>query len=183
MEYSFNLYNSLASDGVFLSLKKIMPEINQTPIILCIGSDLSVGDSLGPVTGTKIKEKLVGLNCYVYGTLSKPITAHEIKYLNDFLKSTHPECPIIAIDAAVGLAGDIGLIKVSKKSMKPGSGANKKLSKVGDISIMGIVAEKSVFNYSLFSATRLNIIYKMSEIIAEGVTNYILYTLGATFAH
>ena len=44
---------------------------------------------------------------------------------------------------------------------------------------MGIVAEKSVFNYSLFSSTRLNIIYKMSEIIAEGVSNFILYTLGA----
>lgn len=179
MEYSFNLYNSLAADGVFLSLKRILPEAAQTPIILCIGSDLSVGDSLGPVTGTKIKERLSGLNCFVYGTLAKPITAHEVKYLNDFLKETHPESPIIAIDAAVGLAGDIGLIKLSKKSIKPGSGANKKLAKVGDISIMGIVAEKSVFNYSLFSATRLNIIYKMSEIIAEGVANYILYTIGA----
>ena len=131
------------------------------------------------MTGTKIKEKLSGLNCYVYGTLSKPITAHEVKYMNDFLKSTHPESPIIAVDAAVGLAGDIGLIKVAKKSIKPGSGANKKLSKVGDISIMGIVAEKSMFNYALFSSTRLNIIYKMSDIIAEGVSNYILNSLKA----
>ena len=177
MDYSFNLYNSMAADGVCLSLKRILPESELTPVVLCIGSDLSVGDSLGPVTGTKIKEKLSGLNCYVYGTLSKPITAHEVKYINDFLKLTHPDCPVIAIDAAVGLAGDIGLIKVGKKSIKPGSGANKKLSKVGDISIMGIVAEKSMFNYSLFSATRLNIIYKMAEIIAEGVSNYILYSL------
>lgn len=179
MEYSFNLYNSLASEGVLLSLKKIMPESEYTPVILCIGSDLSVGDSLGPVTGTKIKEKLAGFNCFIYGTLTKPITAHEVKYLNDFLRLTHPDSPIIAIDAAVGLSGDIGLIKLSKKSIKPGSGANKKLAKVGDVSIMGIVAEKSVFNYSLFSATRLNIIYKMSEIIAEGVANYIINTLKA----
>ncbi len=177
MEYSFNLYNSLASGGVCLALKKSLHSSGETPVILCIGSDLSVGDSLGPVTGTKLKEKLSGLNCYVYGTLSKPITAHEVKYMNEFLKSTHPNNPVIAIDAAVGLAGDIGLIKIAKRAMKPGSGANKKLNKVGDVSIMGIIAERSVFNYSLFSSTRLNIIYKMSEIISEGIATFILERL------
>ena len=174
MDFSFNLYNAMASGGVCLSLQKILPPESAVPVILCIGSDLSVGDSLGPVTGTKLKERLAGLNCYIYGTLAKPITAHEVKYMNEFLRSTHPDSPIIAIDAAVGLAGDIGLIKLAKRGIKPGSGANKKLSKVGDVSIMGIVAERSMFNYSLFSATRLNLVYKMAEIIAEGVSSYIL---------
>ena len=174
MDYSFNLYNSLAADGICLSLKKMLPLQGYAPVILCIGSDLSVGDSLGPVTGTKIKERLAGMNCYVYGTLSKPITAHEVKYMNEFLRRTHPDCPIIAVDAAVGIAGDIGLIKIAPRAIKPGSGANKKLSKVGDVSIMGIVAERSVFNYSLFSSTRLNIIYRMAEIIASGISDYIL---------
>ena len=173
MDYSFNLYNSLASSGVCLALKKTTPA-GAAPVILCIGSDLSVGDSLGPVTGTKLKQSLAGLNCYVYGNLAKPITAHEVKYMNEFLKSTHPDSPIIAIDAAVGNAGDIGLIKIARRGLRPGSGANKKLNKVGDVSIMGIIAEQSVFNYSLFSATRLNVIYKMSEIIAEGVTSFVL---------
>ncbi len=180
MEYSFNLYNSMAAEGVFLSLLKSVPPSEFAPVVLCIGSDLSVGDSLGPVTGTKLKEKLKGLNCFIYGTLSKPITAHEVKYMNAFLSKTHPGCPVIAIDAAVGLAGDIGLIRIAKRAIKPGSGANKKLSKVGDVSIMGIVAEKSVFNYSLFSATRLNIVYKMSEIISDGVTDFILSRLAQT---
>lgn len=174
MDYSFNLYNSLAPNGVCLALKKIVPTDGAAPVILCIGSDLSVGDSLGPVTGTKLKQALAGLNCYVYGTLSKPITAHEVKYMNEFLRFTHPSSPIIAVDAAVGLAGDIGLIKVSPKGLKPGSGANKKLEKVGDVSIMGIIAEQSVFNYSLFSSTRLNVVYKMSEIIAEGISSFVL---------
>ena len=174
MDYSFNLYNSLAPGGVCLALKKIVPLDGEAPVILCIGSDLSVGDSLGPVTGTKLKQYLAGLNCYVYGTLAKPITAHEVKYMNEFLKQTHPNSPIIAVDAAVGLAGDIGLIKIARRGLKPGSGANKKLQKVGDVSIMGIIAEQSMFNYSLFSATRLNVIYKMSEIIAEGITSFVL---------
>lgn len=177
MDYSFNLYNSLAPGGVCLALKRCLQNFDLPPVILCIGSDLSVGDSLGPVTGTKLKEKLSGLNCYVYGTLAKPITAHEVKYMNEFLKATHPESPIIAVDAAVGFAGDIGLIKVAKRAINPGSGANKKLSKVGDVSIMGIIAERSVFNYSLFSSTRLNIVYKMAEIISEGITTFVLERL------
>ena len=174
MDYSFNLYNSLAPGGVCLALKKIMPPDGEAPVILCIGSDLSVGDSLGPVTGTKLKQQLAGLNCFVYGTLAKPITAHEVKYMNDFLRFTHPNSPVIAVDAAVGLAGDIGLIKVAPRGLKPGSGATTKLQKVGDVSIMGIIAEQSVFNYSLFSATRLNVVYKMSDIIAEGITSFVL---------
>ena len=129
MEYSFNVYNSLAQSGEVLALKKILPEINHPPVIVCIGSDLSVGDSLGPVTGTKLKEKLKGLNVYVYGTLAKPITAHEVKYTNQFIKNTHPDSTVIAIDAAVGVAGDIGLIRVAKRGLKPGSGANKRLDR------------------------------------------------------
>lgn len=177
MEYTFNLYNSLASNGVVIALKKLICESKAPPVVICVGSDLSVGDSLGPVTGTKLKEKLKDLNVFIYGTLSKPITAHEIKYTQDFIRRTHPDSPVIAIDAAVGVAGDIGLIKIAKRSLKPGSGANKKLAKLGDISIMGIVAEKSLFNYALFSSTRLNMVYRMAEIIAEGVANFILDSL------
>jgi putative sporulation protein YyaC len=177
MEYSFNLYNSLAGDGLSITLKKMLPEVSAMPIILCVGSDLSVGDSLGPIVGTLIKQKLSGLNVYIYGTLAKPITAHEVKYMNDFIKSTHPESKIIAIDAAVGSAGDIGLIKITKRGLKPGSGANKKLARVGDVSLMGIVAEKTVFNYSIFSSTRLNMVFKMAEIMSEGIANFVISRL------
>ena len=180
MEYTFNLYNSLASNGEVIALKKLLALKNSTPVVVCVGSDLSVGDSLGPVTGTLLKEKLKGLNVFIYGTLAKPITAHEIKYTADFIRRTHPNSPVIAIDAAVGVAGDIGLIKITGRSLKPGSGANKKLNRLGDISIMGIVAEKSLFNYALFSSTRLNMVYKMAEIISEGVANYVLDRLQAT---
>lgn len=37
---------------------------------------------------------------------------------------------------------------------------------------MGIVAEKSLFNYSLLNLTRLNLVYRMAEIIAEAVSAY-----------
>ena len=72
----------------------------------------------------------------------------------------------------MGDASDIGLIKIAPKGIKPGSGADKKLARVGDVSIMGIVAEKSLFNYALFSATRLNMVYRMANIIADGITDF-----------
>ncbi len=143
------------------------------PVIVCIGSDLSIGDSLGPICGSKLKERLLGSNVYIYGTLQKPITAKEVNYVSQFLKQTHPNSPILAIDAAVGREDEIGLIKISSMPIKPGSGANKNLNEIGDMSIMGIIAEKSLFSYTLLSNTRLNIVYKMSEIIVEGVIKYI----------
>ena len=84
--------------------------------------------------------------------------------MNDFLRDTHPQSPVIAVDAAVGDAGDIGLIKVTSCGIRPGLGANKRLGKVGDVGIMGIVAEKSVFNYSLLNLTRLNLVYRMANL-------------------
>ena len=172
MFYTFILCNTLAADGEYAALKKILPSCGSIPVVLCIGSDLSVGDSLGPLVGTILKNRLSQHNIFVYGTLGKPITAKEVGYMNNFLCNSHPGQKIIAVDAAVGDASDIGLIKIAPKGIKPGSGADKKLARVGDVSIMGIVAEKSLFNYALFSATRLNMVYRMANIIADGITDF-----------
>ena len=172
MEFSFNLFNKLAASGIVLALNQLLKNTQYPPVILCIGSDLAIGDSLGPICGTLINERKTS-DIFVYGTLQKTVTAKEIRYMNSFLRETHPQNPIIAIDAAVGDAGDIGLIKVSNTGIRPGSGANKKLEKIGDAGIMGIVAEKSVFNYSLLNLTRLNLVWKMADIIADAITTYL----------
>ena len=194
MEYSFHVYNKLASDGVAMSMQKLLfcqqqmkmtgvgmrlrsnpPDINDTflppPVVVCIGSDLAIGDSLGPITGSMLKFKTQGLEVFIYGTLASPITAKEISALRSFLKESHPNSPVIAIDAAVGTEGDVGLMKLSNRPLLPGTGANKQLGKIGDFSIMGIVAEKSVANYSLLNSTRLNLVYTMSEIISDGLAS------------
>ena len=149
--------------------KNFNGDFNAPPVIVCIGSDLAIGDSLGPVTGSLLKYKTQGLGVFVYGSLTAPITAKEVKYLRAFLKQTHPASQVIAVDAAVGAEGDIGLIKLSDNPLFPGAGANKKLGAVGDISLMGIVAEKSVANYGLLNTTRLNLVYTMSEIISDAI--------------
>jgi putative sporulation protein YyaC len=204
MEYSFNVFNKLAADGVSMSVSKLLaakaaqaaktarsarlaayPYVkeaknqppqsqkaaNAQPIIVCIGSDLAIGDSLGPIAGSMLKHKIQGINVFLYGTLSAPVTAKEIKYVRKFLSETHRGRQVIAIDAAVGEEGDVGLIKITDSPLYPGAGANKKLGSIGDISVMGIVAEKSVFNYGLLNATRLNLVYSMAEIISDGIAS------------
>lgn len=170
MEFSFNVFNKLAPTGIVMALDQIL-RAGRPPVVLCIGSDLAIGDSLGPICGTQLEEKK-GNGIFVYGTLKRTVTAKEVRYLNDFLRDTHPQSPVIAVDAAVGDAGDIGLIKVTSCGIRPGLGANKRLGKVGDVGIMGIVAEKSVFNYSLLNLTRLNLVYRMASLISDALADY-----------
>lgn len=167
--YNFSIFNEYAKNGITESLKELN-ESNKSPVVVCIGSDLVLGDSLGPLVGTFLKQNFK--RQFIYGTLNEPITAKEVDYARKYLKELHPETLIIAIDAAIGNQDDIGLIKISNKPIKPGLGVNKNLKEIGDVSIMGIVATKSVKNYNLYNLTRLNLIYKMAKVIADGLTDY-----------
>ena len=69
----------------------------------------------------------------------------------------------------------MGLIKVSNKGVKPGLGVKKRLGTVGDCGIIGIVAKRSQNNVELFNLTRLNLVYKMSERIIDGIKEYLAY--------
>lgn len=170
MNYSFSMFGGLVSEKIAESLKTLNVG-NKPPIIVCVGSDLVLGDSLGPLVGTMLKKKNLG--AYVYGTLNNPITAKEVEYARKYVKLMHPDSKLVAIDAAVGLEDEVGLLRLLDKGLKPGLGVNKNLSAIGDFSIIGIVAEKSQQNFKLFNLTRLNLVYKMAEIIADGIELYL----------
>lgn len=198
MDYSFHIYNKMAADGAAMALEKLLKAdfirmhrankqgkitdfspldedeelaSNAPPVVVCIGSDLSIGDSLGPITGSLLRYKTQGVPFYLYGTLAAPVTAKEISYMRTFLKETHPSSQVIAVDAAVGNKGDIGLIRVSDTPLRPGAGADKQLGEIGDLTVMGIVAEKSLQNYGFLNTTRLNLVYTMSELISEALSS------------
>lgn len=170
--FSFSVFNKYVSDGIVQSLCEFNPK-KQKPLFICIGSDLVLGDSLGPLVGTFLKRNK--LETYVYGTLNMPITAKEVEYAKTYIKQMHPASLIIAIDAAVGAGDDIGLIKVQNRGLKPGLGVNKNLGVIGDLSIVGVVASKSLQNYNLFNLTRLNLVFRMAEAISSGITDYVAY--------
>ncbi len=171
-EFTFSTFSKYAPDGIYQSLIECNKD-NKRPIFICIGSDLVLGDSLGPLVGTFLKNRNIG--AYIYGTLNFPITAKEVEYARTYLKQMHPNSTTIAIDAAVGSKDDIGLIRVLNKGLKPGLGVDKNLGTVGDLSIIGVVAGKSNENYNLFNLTRLNLVYKMAENIASGIEKYISF--------
>ena len=185
MEHSFHTYNSHCSVGVATSLHRLLPCKHgqpphgenlckrpqpELPIVVCVGSDLVIGDSLGPLTGSMLAFKTQGLVVYIYGTLQTPITAKEVKYLKDFLRKTHPGRSIIAVDAAVGRSEDIGIVKITSSPLSPGAGANKQLGSFGDVTVLGVVAEKTTGNYALFNNTRLRLVYTMADKISEGIS-------------
>ena len=171
MDYTFNIYNKMAATGLVMALSRHLGSDGPLPVVVCVGSDLAIGDSLGPICGTLLQRKTAG-GLFVYGTLKKSVTAKEVPYLNAFLRETHPGRPIVAVDAAVGQADDIGLIKLTTSGIRPGLGANKKLGRLGDVGILGIVAEKSLFNYSLLNLTRLGLVYRAAETIAAALADY-----------
>ena len=119
MEYTFHPHNSLAPLGMAQILRRNLQ--GRIPVIACVGSDLSIGDSLGPLVGSMIKQQCAAL--FVYGTLANPVTAKEVVYLREFIAETHPHSPVVAVDAAVGAKDEVGLIRIGGQGILPGSGS------------------------------------------------------------
>ncbi len=169
-KFVYNYFSSFAESSIKDSLSLVYN--TSVPVIVCIGSDLAIGDSLGPLIGTILSKTLQG-KAYVYGTLTSPVTAKETATISKTIRLLHPKSKILAIDAGVGEKADVGLIKVGDYGIKPGLGVNKTLPIIGDASIIGIVAEKNNALANITSSTRLNLVYNMSNVIANAIQKYL----------
>ncbi|HHW01384.1 MAG TPA: spore protease YyaC [Thermoanaerobacterales bacterium] len=141
-------------------------------IILCIGTDRSTGDSLGPLVGQMLKN-----NCSharVLGTLSEPVHAGNLAKVLDEINEKYKDPFIIAIDASLGRSENVGTIKLARGSIKPGAGVNKDLPPVGNFHVTGIVNVGGFMEYFVLQNTRLYLVMKMAEIIAEGIKKGLL---------
>lgn len=135
---------------------------------ICIGTDRSTGDSLGPLVGSKLKEYAPS-SLHVYGTLDEPV--HAVN-LHDTLVEVQKEMKnahLIAVDACLGQVKSIGSIQVGLGPLKPGAGVNKKLPSVGNVHITGIVNVAGFMEYFVLQNTRLSTVMKMAEIIAISI--------------
>lgn len=149
--------------------------INPNTVIVCIGTDRCIGDCLGPLVGTQLKESSFPFP--VYGTISEPIHALNIdKRLNE-IKILHPQASIIGIDACLGDSNNIGEIQVRDYPIHPGKGVGKSLPDVGEASIIGIVDSSD--NSELFTNRniRLDLIMSMAKVITHSIIHaYYLYS-------
>lgn len=137
-------------------------------VLLCIGTDRSTGDCLGPLVGSKFSQLNQNL-FHIYGTLDEPVHACNLKDKIDFINQTHNNPLIIAVDACLGRLENVGCISIENGSLRPGAGVNKALPPVGDINIAGVVNVGGFMEYLVLQNTRLNLVMKMADVIVEGL--------------
>ncbi|HAM79176.1 spore protease YyaC [Ornithinibacillus bavariensis] len=148
------------------SIVSWLPRIPKEYIIVCVGTDRSTGDALGPLTGTYLMEKRLR-HMTVYGTLQDPVHATNLKDYIQLIERQHKNAFIIAIDACLGKTSSVGQIIACEGSLKPGTALNKPLPPIGDIHITGVVNISGFMEYSVLQNTRLSIVVEMAKKIAD----------------
>lgn len=155
------------NEDVVSILSSILKDIiSEDIVIICIGTDRAIGDALGPLVGTILKNN--DFKYPVYGTLDKPIHALNLAEYLDAIKLKHSTSKLLAIDACLGPEDSIGNIQVRKGPILPGKGVGKKLPKVGNYSIVGIV-DKMDDNKFSFNNIRLHFVTQLAKIIAISI--------------
>lgn len=146
-------------------------------ILLCIGTDRSTGDCLGPLVGSKLSA--LGQDFFhVYGTLEHPVHASNLKQKLEEIHRAYDNALIIAVDACLGSLENVGCVNIGDGSLQPGAGVNKNLPPVGQIHITGIVNVGGFMEYLVLQNTRLNLVMRMADLIVEGLLNAIGYCTG-----
>ena len=138
-------------------------------VIVCIGTDRSTGDALGPLTGTLLEQQHLR-HFHVYGTLENPVHAVNLEERLDTIRTNHPRSFILAIDACLGRLASVGKISLAEGPVMPGAAVQKKLPAIGDIHITGIVNIGGMMEYFVLQNTRLYTVMQMAKTIASSIT-------------
>lgn len=151
-------------------------------VFLGIGTDRITGDSYGPLVGKKLTELFQ--NCglagtvSVVGTLESPVPYTSIESTVSRIKQLYSNPCIIAIDSAVGREQDVGKVLVTLGSMCFGTGIQKRMIEVGDISIKGVVTKNTQDprnNLECLQNTPLNRVMQMADFTSSGIYDVIRY--------
>lgn len=155
---------------LFLYLLAIDPQLERPIVVVNIGTDRSTGDSLGPLVGSFLKEKqhlLPGI--HVYGTLDEPVHATNITKYMDIIMNAHSNPVVIAVDACLGQAKNVGNVNLGIGPVKPGAGVKKDLPCVGHLYLTGTVNVGGYLEYLVLQNTRLNLVMKLAKSIADTI--------------
>lgn len=136
--------------------------------ILCIGSDRSTGDSLGPLVGNILQE-LPLPNTTVLGTLSQPVHALNLPETRNLLADQYKSAAILAIDACLGQKSKVGCVEIGKGGIYPGAAVKKPIPPIGDLFITGIVNVGGFMEALVLQNTRLGIVFPLAQFIGLGI--------------
>lgn len=143
------------------------------PVIICIGSARVSGDSLGPLVGD-ILTKVYSVDAYVYGRSDWTVTALNLNEIYSYITKTHKKSPIIAVDACVGRHTEVGKIKISLGGLSAGSALKRNFSKIGDISVLGVVCESASDNLSALMSAPFPLVEKLAERAAGHISQLLI---------
>ena len=137
-------------------------------LYLCIGSDRSTGDSLGPLIGHMLT-RAEGDRPAVLGTLHRPVHAVNLEQAIMKIQNDYADAVVVAIDASVGSRDHVGYITLSKGAIKPGLGVSKDLTAVAHISSSGRGGREGRFEALSLEKTRLSGVMELAECICKGI--------------
>ncbi|MFS0725134.1 spore protease YyaC [Paenibacillus sp. 1P07SE] len=141
--------------------------------IVCIGTDRSTGDALGPLVGSALSKSRSPL-FHIYGTLEAPVHALNLQDTLDEIDYKHSSPYIIGIDACLGQVSSIGCIQLGQGPVRPGAGVNKDLPPVGELHMTGIVNVGGFMEYFVLQNTRLHLVMQMADLISGSLLHSIL---------
>lgn len=171
-----NINNKTCYRDFYLTFSKYLNTLfnfRDDIVVVCIGTDRSTGDSLGPIVGYKLKP-FFSNKIGIYGTLSEPVHAKNLNETLNMINKTYKKPFIIAIDACLGSLNHVGYISIGEGPIKPGAGVLKDLPAIGNMYVTGIVNISGFMEFMVLQNTRLNIVMKMADIITYGITKSII---------
>lgn len=170
-EQKFNVHQPTTMYDIANSVRDIARQAvaeSKDIVILCIGTDRSTGDALGPLTGSKLKT--LNQHPHIFGTLDDPVHATNLTTMISYIQLNYNSPFIIAVDACLGKLESVGYVSLGYGPVKPGAAVNKELPSVGDAYITGIVNVGGFMEHMVLQSTRLNLVVKMADTIAHGLS-------------
>jgi putative sporulation protein YyaC len=152
------------SEGIHQHLLTV--PIHRPIVVLCVGTDRSTGDALGPLVGTALTNTT---NTPIYGTLKDPVHALNLTERVESIQRNFEKPYILAIDACLGQTSSVGTIHAGEGPVKPGAGVKKELPAVGEYHMTGIVNVSGYMEFYVLQNTRLSLVVQMSEVIADSL--------------
>ena len=142
------------------TLKRKIKTNQKEILFICIGTSKVLGDSIGPLVGSYLKEKIGSKK--VLGDINHNICSKKDLIFNyPKIKNKY----IVAIDTAISCKDLSGKIFISQTPITMGLALNKNKGKIGDISI-----KTTICDLEFISKQYVN---KMSEFIGKGIYNAI----------
>ncbi|WP_051217409.1 spore protease YyaC [Paenibacillus assamensis] len=150
--------------GLVSFLQEIVSRYEASRIVfVCIGTDRSTGDALGPLVGTKLQE--LGYT-QVIGTLADPCDASS---LERYLASIDGEKIVVAIDACLGHPSSVGQFLVNNQPLQPAESVGTALPAVGHYSIAAVVNQHGPKPYLTLQTTSLFQVIRMVDQIVDAI--------------